>query len=290
MKYKIYFIILVMGISAVTFAQSDSLGQSGKSNLVSKKGIYILPQKGELALGIDAYPVFYYLGSVFSNDGATPPSFDYGRPTGIYGKYMLESDFAIRANFRFDFSSNSDIYVVPKSTLTFDPLAPQFVEDEVIFHNNYAHLGVGIEKLRGLSRVQGKYGAEIIFGYLEYTTDYNYGNSITNQFNTPETYSNIYENGSERILSDYVDKGFYTGVRGFLGIEFFIGPKISLGGEFGYSFFYQWSQNRIRELEYWDGTLQEVSTIIKESTDTGYDDVGIEIDNLDGAITLFFYF
>jgi hypothetical protein len=289
MRDKIYIIILALGVSAFAYGQADSLGKSGVK-LVSKKGIPILPQKGELALGIDAYPIFDYLGGVFSNDGATPPSFDYGRPTGIYGKYMLENDLAIRANFRFDVSSNSDLYVVPKSTLTYDPLAPEYVEDEVIYHNNYLHLGVGIEKLRGKSRIQGKYGAEIIFGSMQYTTDYVYGNSITNEFNTPETFNNDYYNGSDRVLTDYVDKGLYIGARGFLGIEFFVGPKISLGGEFGYSYIYQWSQNRITEYQYWNASQQEVSTIIRESSSTGYDDHGAGIDNLDGAITLFFYF
>ena len=294
MKYKISLIIIALGISAFTFGQADSLSRSKKVNLFSKKGVYILPEKGEIAIGIDAFPIFYYLGGIFSQNNATVPSFtygnDFGGTTGIFAKYMLQSDLAIRANFRGDFGSSTDIYVVPQSTLSYDPQAPQFVNDEITTTNHLVHLGVGFEKLRGHSRIQGKYGAELIFGYNKVTTSYNYGNSITNEFNMPETYNNVYYNGAERIINDYLDKGLYIGLRGLLGVEYFIGPKISIGGEFGYSFVYQWSQNRITEYQYWDSSAQQVSTVLRESNNTGYDDFGIGIDQLDGSINLFLYF
>ena len=294
MKYKVSLIIIALGISAFTFGQADSLGRSKKVNLYSKKGVYILPQKGEIAIGIDAFPFFYYLGGIFSQNHASVPSFNYGNDfggtTGIFAKYMLQSDLALRANFRGDFGSSTDVYVVPQSTLNYDPQAPQFVNDEVTTINHLVHVGIGIEKFRGHSRIQGKYGAELVFGYNKVTTSYNYGNSITNDFNRPETYNNVYYNGAERIINDYIDKGLYIGVRGLLGVEYFIGPKISIGGEFGYSFVYQWSQNRITELQYWDSSAQQVSTVLRESNNTGYDDFGVGIDQLDGSINVFLYF
>ncbi len=294
MKYKISIIILLLSFSVYAFCQTDSLGASKKVNLVSKKGIRILPEAGEISLGIDAFPIFIYLGNSLLSSGAFAPSFDYGDNitsiNAIYGKYMLKADMAIRANFRFDFSSNTDVYVVPKSTLIFDPFAPQYVDDQVTTVNNVVLLGVGIEKIRGKSRVQGKYGAELLFGYNRYTTKYNYGNSITNEFNTPETYNNSYTADGARVINDFTDKGFLLGARGFIGVEYFIGPKISLGGEFGYTAAYHWAQNRIMEYQYWNSASQEVSTFVRESSSDGVDDVGIGIDNLDGSINLFFYF
>ena len=294
MKFKISIIILAFSLSAMTYGQADTLSKSKKANLYSKKGVYILPQKGEIALGIDAVPFLYYLGGIFSQNHAATPVFtygtDFGGATGIFAKYMLQSDLALRANFRGDWGSSNDVYVVPKSTLTYDPLAPQFVNDEVTTKGNLVHLGLGIEKLRGNSRIQGKYGAEVIFGYNKVTMMYNYGNSITNVFNRPETYNNVYVNGAERLLNDYIDKGLYVGLRGLLGVEFFIGPKISIGGEFGYSLVYQWSQNRITEYQYWDSSAQQVSTVIRETNNLGYDDILLGIDQLDGSINLFLYF
>jgi hypothetical protein len=274
----------------MTFAQADTLGTSKKAKLYSKKGVYILPQKGEIALGVDAVPFLYYLGGIFSQNHATTPTFDYGSDfggaTGILAKYMIAADLAIRANLRCDFGSFTDVYVVPQSTLLYDPLAPQYVNDQVTTTDHLLHLGIGFEKIRGKSRIQGKYGAEVIFGYNKENVSYNYGNSITNDFNRPETYNNIYFNGSERIINDYIDKGLYAGLRGLLGVEFFIGPKISIGGEF----LYRWSQNRITELQYWDSSAQQVSTVIRESDNTGYDDISVGIDQLDGSINLFLYF
>jgi hypothetical protein len=294
MKYKLSILILFIGVSVYTFGQADSLGRSKKVHLVSKKGVSILPEKGEIVLGIDALPIFVYAGNSLLSSGAFAPSFDYGDAyganNGIYVKYMLQSDLAIRANFRFDFGSYTDIYAVPQSTLTFDPLAPQFVDDQITTVSDVVHLGIGIEKMRGKGRVQGKYGAEAVFGYNKYTTKYNYGNSITNDFNTPATYNNTYTAEGARVINDFQDKGLFIGARGFLGVEFFVGPKISIGGEFGYSFIYQWAQNRTIEYQYWNSVEQEVSTFVRESSSDGIDDISVGIDNLDSSINLFFYF
>lgn len=294
MKYRLGIIILLLSFSAYTFGQADSLRSSKKVNLVSKRGIYILPEKGELALGIDAFPFLLYMGNSLLSSGSFVPSVGYaenfGDMNGIYAKYMLQSDLAIRANFRFDFGSYTDIYPVVQSTLTPDPLAPLYVDDQITTVSNQVQVAVGIEKMRGKSRVQGKYGAEVLFGYNKNTTKYNYGNSITNDFNMPTTYNNTYTAEGARLINDYIDKGLFLGARGFLGIEFFVGPKISLGGEFGYAFIYEWDQNRTIEYQYWNSAQQEVSTFVRNSSSDGIDDASIGIDNLDGSISLFFYF
>jgi hypothetical protein len=294
MKYRLSILLLLLSFSVYSFGQADSLGKSKRVNLVSKRGVYILPEQGELALGIDAFPFLLYMGNSLLSSGSFTPSINYannfGDMNGIYAKYMIQSDLAIRANFRFDFGSYTDVYPVSQSSLTPDPLAPMYVDDQVTYISDAIQLAVGIEKMRGKGRVQGKYGAEILFGYNKYTSKYNYGNSITNDFNTPVTFSNIYTAEGGRIINDYIDKGLFLGARGFLGVEFFVGPKISLGGEFGYAFIYQWDQNRTLEYQYWNSSQQEVSTFVRESYSDGIDDMSVGIDNLDGSISLFFYF
>jgi hypothetical protein len=293
MKYKLSIIILLLSFSIGSYGQIDSLGKSSKVKLVSKRGVNILPEQGELAIGIDAIPIFLYMGNALAAGGFAP-SWDYGENfgdmNGICAKYMLQSDLAIRANFRFDFSSNTTVYPVGQSMLTPDPLAPLYVDDQVTVNNHAVQIAVGIEKMRGKSRVQGKYGAEVLFGYNKSTTVYNYGNSITNDFNTPATFSNAYTAEGGRIINDFADKGLFIGARGFLGVEFFVGPKISLGGEFGYALIYEWDQNRTVEYQYWNSESQEVSTFVRESVSDGIDNISIGTDNLDGSINLFFYF
>ena len=300
MKYLTYITILLLSITLTAQAQIDSSGrsQTGKVKLVSKKGVNILPERDEICLGIDAYPIFNYIGGIFSQNHAVTPSIDYGNgyysSYGIYVKYMLASDMAVRAKFRANISSTSEIYPVAKSTLNYDPAAPEYVEDEVRDNNQSIYVSVGIEKRRGKSRVQGIYGVEALVGYNKSKDIYVYGNSITNEFNTPLTYDNSETySGAERIINDYYDKGLFAGVRGFIGIEYFIAPKISIGGEFGYSLRYVWDQNRIREYQYWDSGTQSVATVYRESTrtnDPGSNDVALGIDAMDGSINLYFYF
>jgi hypothetical protein len=163
------------------------------------------------------------------------------------------------------------------------------VDDIIETKSNRAIIGLGLEKHRGKGRVQGVYGAEVFFGYDRGLTTYEYGNDITNEFSTPNTYSNSYNNG-ERIIEDDYNKGYSIGARGFLGVEYFIAPKIALGGEFGYSFFYSWSENRTQTYEYWNGSLSKVSNVVRESSLYGDKQINTGIDNLDGSISLLFYF
>lgn len=267
MKYIIQILALAFSFSAVGFGQTDTLGKTKNVNMYSKRGVYILPEKGEFAVGIDAYPLFRYIGGLFSNGGAAPPSFDFDNNgyTGIYVKYMLEKDMALRIHFQFDFGTNQDIYTVNKSTLAYDPLRPEYVDDIIETQTNTVVLGLGVEKHRGKGRVQGIYGGEAFFGYDRGMTTYEYGNDITNEFNTPETYNNNYSNG-ERLIEDDYNKGFSLGARGFIGVEYFVAPKIALGGEFGYSIFYNWAQNRQQTYEYWNSGLQKVSNVVRKSS------------------------
>jgi len=291
MKKYIGLLLLIASVSVVTYGQADSLKH--KAHLYSKKGIYILPEKGDIAVGIDAYPLFNYIGGIFSNNDATTPYVsypdDFGGTYGIYAKYMLQSDLAIRAIFRFDNDIRQSVYVVPKSTLAYDPLHPEYVNDVVKTTSSLYHFGIGIEKHRGNSRVQGIYGAEAVYGFRHLLYDYTYGNPITRDFITPQTYSNSYSNG-QRIIEDQYQTNQYAGARAFLGVEFFIGPKISLSGEFGFSALYEWRKNRAQIYEYWDGTRSQVAQIAVQSTNNGYKDFLSGIDQLDGSINLFFYF
>ena len=264
-----------------------------KVNLYSKKGIAILPEKGEIAVGIDVYPILNYLGGIFSNNDATTPWVTYpgnfGGTSGIYAKYMLRSNLALRAIFRFDNNISQSVYVVPKSTLSYDPLHPEYVNDVVKTTSSIYHFGIGIEKHRGKSRVQGIYGAEAVYGFRNLMYDYTYGNAITRDFVTPQTYSNAYSNG-QRLVEDQYQTSQYAGARAFLGVEFYIGPKVALSGEFGYSALYQWRKNRAQIYEYWDGTRSQVAQIAVLTTNNGYKDFLSGIDQLDGSINLFFYF
>jgi hypothetical protein len=85
--------------TGLLFAQSND-------QIQNKKGIDILPVKGEFAIGIDASPFLSYIGDLFgSNNKNTSLNgnkflTDYFGSNTIYGKYMISDKNAIRANMR----------------------------------------------------------------------------------------------------------------------------------------------------------------------------------------------
>jgi hypothetical protein len=308
MKKSLILIYLSVFFCAAVFAQENpttttttttttATAQPKNEKLVSKKGIYILPEQGEFALGVDATPFFSYLGHLMSNAGTNSPTVGYGNGfsggNAIYGKYMLEDNKAVRIRLGFTDNKQTDLYPVEQSSLTPDPSAPQYVNDEASTLRRSFYLAVGLEKHRGKSRIQGVYGAELFFGASRSDVNYVYGNSINNDFNTPAILASTYDASGRRLIEDNTNKSVYGGVRGFVGVEYFIAPKLSIGGEFGYSLMAQKRGVRGQTYEYWDGATTSVREITIQSHDNTYGSfkfIGLSTDNLSGSINLFLYF
>ena len=283
------FAFICLAVSAQTETDNSQVNEK----LVSKKGIFILPEQGEYALGFDAYPMLSYVGNLLSNNGASSPYTDYAAGAygyqAIYGKYMLSNNKAIRIRLGLIDTKNSDLYPVVKSSLTPDANAPEFVNDEIVSLNKSFILAAGLEKRRGKSRIQGVYGGEVFFAFSRYETNTLYGNSINADFNTPVTYNNSYTSG-RRLIEDNQSNVFTAGLRGFVGIEYFILPKLSLGGEFGYSLRFTSSGTREQIYEYWDGATSSVKKYSYKSNNDSYKFLGLDTDNLSSSINLIFYF
>lgn len=290
---KKYIILLFAGLALNLSAQDvATTSDETAEKLVSKKGIAILPEAGEFSLGIDAYPFLNYLGSIMSNDGANTPYLvtpDSYYSYGITGKYMLTNKSAVRASLYTEFSSEKSYYTVRKSELTPDELNPQFVEDTYTDNEKDIVLSVGIEKRRGKSRVQGIYGIDAVLGMYTGTEKYSYGNPITVDFTTPEIYLNGYGSYGERLTEYSTYNSYIFGAKAFVGIEYFIGPKISLGGELAYGVIYQTQGNSQYTYEYWNSVDLVVDEMYRDATYNGYSDFGLYT-NTYGSINLNFYF
>lgn len=268
--------------------------QVSTPNLVSKKGIKILPEKGEYSIGISAEPILNFAGDVMAgasgNQAFTFANNLYLRPA-IFGKYMLSDNSAVRARFQFDMTNNSAVNVVAKSSTSPDINNPEFVDDITNVRTSNILLGLGYEKRRGSSRIQGVYGAEAVIGYSNIIVNYDYGNDINANFNTPAIANpGNYDGFMRRLIEDKPGRSFMGGVRGFIGIEFFLAPKISLGGEFGYSILANYSSNRTQVREYWDSGSSSVKEVSIESTNAGTRGITAGVDNLNAAFNMFFYF
>jgi hypothetical protein len=286
---KITSIILAFAVCASLLAQTEG----SSSGMVSKKGINILPEQGEIAVGMNATPFLAYIGGFFSGAGAGAPTVNFAQnianTNAFYVKYMLSENSAIRVHFNYAHGNNTALFTQPKSTLSYDPMHPEYVQDEVTNKNNNFLLGLGYEGRRGKGRVQGYYGAEVLIGKSSNLTDYKYGNAIDGNFNTPAIH-NAYIAGGQRVTSDLTSNAFIIGLRPYIGVEYFVAAKVSLGGEFGYAMVVNKDINRTTVYEYWDGASNKVQSVKTESTLGGFHNKNMGADNLFGAINVFFYF
>ena len=135
-------------------------------------------------------------------------------------------------------------------------------------------------------------------GFANSKTTYQYGNPFTSDFNAPIThdFGNNIAGGTpaaagSRVIENKDGASLLAGVRGFVGVEYFFAPKISIGGEFGYTFGFQTQQRSLITTQAWDeqaGVTRETKT--DKYLNNGLTSLGVGLDNLNGSINLLFYF
>jgi hypothetical protein len=249
------------------FASQVAIGQETEGfSLKSKKGITILPEAGDIALGIDATPFLSYIGGFFSNSGAGAPFFAFTaqNPGAIYLKKFITDRKALRVAFRIGYSNVS-------TPIGIDPA----VNQKVVQSAAYLRLQVGLENSWVYkSRVRGYYGAGIMISKSPY-----YGYSEHALENVTGTVS--YKDADDPA-NDWKEKGGFEiggGIGGIVGVDVFIAPKISLGGEFNIGLMVSKATDRIYAVE---GEDDEYISLGGMSF--GFDNVA------SGALVLLFYF
>lgn len=224
-------------ISAGTYAQP----------LMSKKGEPYLPQAGDWALGIEANPFLEYLGNFFGKATTNPsPNNNFLGAQVITGKYFVDSLNAYRGGLRLGIGNITDRKAVPQlptSTPNF-PNLPTMVENS--WKQSATNIGLtgGLEMRRGKTRLQGYYGGELGIFFSSEKETFTYANALSpgnvdvtanDEFLGAGNVDAIPVHGtSGRLLERKSGATFAFGVRGFIGVEYFILPKISIGGEFGW--------------------------------------------------------
>lgn len=245
MRKSIFTLAVLLGASTTIFAQ----------DLTSRKGENYLPEAGDWAIGIDGVPLLNYLGNFFgksANNGFAGNIWSYSNPNMlITGKYFVEDQVAFRGGIRIGFGAEKDKAIVENRGVSPSdwPSKPNEVENSFKMSQSNVGLNFGIEWRKGNTRLQGFYGAEIGFMVGGQKEVYKYGNVLTTstaaipvEVTAADDFgSNIIAsvdgNGSAisgRILERKAGTTFGIGVRGFIGAEYFIIPKLSLGGEFGW--------------------------------------------------------
>ncbi len=231
MKKSFLTVAVILGASTL-FAQ----------DLKSKKGEAYLPEAGDYAIGIDAAPFLTYIGNFIGGNGLnTAPSWNFLTTNQtITGKYFKEDDLAYRIGLRIGFGSTKGSATVGQDLAAAPvyPALPLTVVDSWKSGGTNIGLSGGLEWRRGKGRLQGFYGAELGVAFGTSKTTYEYGNAMTiTGAGTTDFGSNIttdtYGNGA-RINEAKGGSTVAFGLRGFIGAEYFVLPKLSIGGEFGW--------------------------------------------------------
>jgi hypothetical protein len=284
---KILTIIIAALLLTPGFAQNE---QAGSSKVVNKNGVPILPEAGDIALGIDMVPFLDFVGNIANQ--TTNNSYNgqfLSNGNTLYGKYFLSNDMAVRGRLALaNTTNNFKNYVQDDAALYADPNSADMVVD---VHKSVRHdylIGAGIEKRRGKGRLQGFFAAEVNLMFGSDKDIYTYGNNFSevNQMPTTTNFGgNLTANG--RVLESKGSSYFGVGLNGFLGVEYFIMPNVSLGSEVGWGINYtSYSQSSEIE-EVWNGNAAEEITNL-DSPGNKY--FGYGLANPTASLYLMFHF
>ena len=283
MKKSFLTVALILG-SATTFAQEKQY----------------LPEAGDWAIGIDAAPLLNYFGNFIGGNGLnTAPN--WGFPTWnqtISGKYFVTKDMAYRASIRLGFGSQKGSQMVDQDGVAAPtyPNLPATVEDSYKAGGSSIGLAGGLEMRKGSGRLIGFYGAELGLNFASNNASYTYGNAMTTTGATTTDFgSNIetdtYGNAA-RVTESNSGMSTTIGVRGFIGAEYFILPKMSIGGEFGWGLGLQSDGASSMSMESTDGVAVGKQTIegTKSSTFVFDTDNNNSVVGVSGALKLTLHF
>ena len=292
MKKVIISLCLCLGLT--TFAVAQNTTEEVANPRLTKRGISYLPVAGDIAIGVNASPFLRYMGNAFNTSSNAAPVFN-GVDNTIYLKYFLEDNRALRVKFNFNVyqdklkqtvGNDHAIYVDPTN------VDATTIDTRSIFTNDYT-LSLGYELRRGHGRVQGFYGAELILGYASGKDTYEYGNEITSSNQAPTFHNWGTSLPSRAIRATEYKQGsvLAAGVGAFVGVEYFIAPQLSIGGELGLGYLYSNRSQDVVTGEYFDnttGSVVEAQRRFKNAGDTNFSS-GLHT-TTSGSIFLLFHF
>jgi hypothetical protein len=251
---------LCVGFAAMAQVTDDVFSAA----YANKRGVYLLPQAGDFAIGIDAAPFLQYVGNFFSSYNSDSPDYGFGNQTTIYGKYFLQDNRAVRARLTLDMYNTSDKGIVPyDAAIADDPSSEATRVDIRRNPSSYVALGVGYELRRGNGRVQGYYGGELFAGFRGDKTKYTWGNRITEDIQNPNlsnfdgTYSPMYYSRNTIVNPGIA---IFAGIGAFAGVEYFFAPQLSIGGEFGLGITFSMAGQGEVTSERWNVSNDKVQT------------------------------
>lgn len=242
-------------------------------DLTNKRGQKILPEAGNKAVGFDVIPFLKYAGNIFYNGSDSTRDFSISYPLTFTGKYVKKNNLGYRVAFRLGLIGITSDSLVPKDGST---NANEKVSNQTKDTRSTIYLSAGCEKRVGLaSRIVGIYGIDASLQVNSHKDKYTYGNELNIQ-NQQDFQIKTVKDGSQ--------VGF--GIRGFIGVEYFLAAKLSLSAEYGWGPFIASLGRGTVEKEVVDGNTTKTEI---EQTDKSFE-FGVDNDINGGIVALTFYF
>lgn len=235
MKKTTLALALAFGVSAA-FAQ----------DLTSKKGEAILPAAGDWAISLDAAPLISTIGNIMNPNSTSGITGTGGASNYIMGKMFKDEKTAYRVILGLDFGSVTDKTLVDQSGSTSTP--PAQVTDVEKVSGRSITIGGGYEMRRGSTRLQGYYGGMGMITLGGSKTTNTWGNAISAT------------NTASRSTSDKSGGTFGLNLSGFVGAEYFVLPKVSIGAEYWWGLGFSTTGEGESVSEAWNGTGVETTT------------------------------
>jgi hypothetical protein len=191
----------------------------------------VLPHAGSFGIGLEASPLFNYVGNLMSGGGTN--GLNPGM-SSIFLKYYLTDMSAVRAILYANSStSKASDYVTDDAALSLYSHSTAQVID--LKTNTRTNLGLSLayQKYIGKKRLRGFYGGQLLTTYQSNGVYFTYGNPMNVSLPKPTTSGTAgsYYSLNERLLSNNAASVFKFGMGGIAGIECYILPQVCIGGE-----------------------------------------------------------
>lgn len=267
-----------------------------------------LPEEGDFAISVSANPFINFVGNIFNNTADQTIGSFGGSPynTGglhqpsvsIAGKYMLTDNLGIRVNLGWIHDGNTtNQYVPDDAELLANPLSGKKLIDSYRTVESGGSFSVAAEYRVGKRRVQGVFSAGLIYAFSYDRARFSYGNAVTEVNQNPST---AFGNASVNPLPDgfsymrYLSRfsnepTHYAGAILSAGIEWFVAPKISIGGEINISAIYNWTQATYYTAEGYNTVSNAVETWTELESPSSHG-FSFGTNNIGQNISVTFYF
>jgi hypothetical protein len=216
----------------------------------------VLPETHDWSIGFDVVPVISAAGNLFHSSSNNDSIFSQQQYT-LVGLYLKDDKTAYRLRVRIGFSS------LKNNNLVTDDVNPSTqLTDTWTENTTNITIGGGIQKWIGKGRLRGIYGWEAAVMLGAHSQTFTYGNPFTETDQTPtSTNFSLPLAGGGFATNDSASRpltlkdGFMFGfqLNGYIGVEYFFAPKMSLSAEYGWGLSYTSTGQATLTYETWTG-------------------------------------